>query len=253
MPFLGNIANIVARKSWSDLGKLLREMQAEIAALRTANTLAYSTLSAGGSVIVDGGVLTVLYNGTPLCKVGTDGTVVGLRTFRPNGQQMLSSLGQGFQGFTYTAVYDGNGDVVLADNPVGAGLLRPRLSVGSWVDNTALGTPAQPTTSSTFVTLQTLFGYQQNPYVRVDAIVSSSAADTTGEVIVTDPSGTQIGSTLTVAANTVAVVTLGPVALPSFSLGSAGYYSLQARRTAGTGTVGVRGLGMWGGGASDTN
>jgi hypothetical protein len=192
--------------------------------------------------------------GNKLCQIGVlpDGGF-GFKTYRPDGSVMLESVGSGYLGLTYTAIRDQLGNALFFDDPVANGISRPRLSLGQWVDYTPLGTAAVPTTSATFVTLQALFAYEQQPAARFDLMVSSPDAATTGEVRVLDPNGVAVGSPLTVPPNANTVVHLGPTILtgwPSYDL--AGYFTLQARRTGGTGAIGARGLGAWGVAAGDT-
>lgn len=193
-------------------------------------------------------------DGNPLCQIGQlpDGGI-GLKTYRSDGTVLLESVGSGYGGLAYSMIRDGMGIAVVYDEPAQNGLARPRLSLGQWVDFTPLGTPAAPTTSATFVSLQALFAYEQNPAVRFDLYVSSPDAATTGEVRVLDPNGVIVGSALTVPPNANTLVHLGPTLLtgwPSQEL--AGYFTLQARRTGGTGAIGARGMGAWGVASFDT-
>lgn len=120
-------------------------------------------------------------------------------------------------------------------------------AMGPLVDASVPGTfPASPT-SATWVTMQTGFVYRAQPRVRLDVLVSSSAPATTGNVQLIDAAGNMIG-TIPVAANASSYQTLGPVAWPAgtWTPFDGMYLSLQAQRTAGTGTIGVRCTGLWG-------
>jgi hypothetical protein len=225
-------------------------LRRRIKALERAVAYMRSARATIGKAGVDGSSGLKVYDGAGhvLAIIGKqpDGTI-GFKTYRPNGAVLLDSVGSGYLGLNYTAIRDRDGHAIVYDDPVTAGVARPRISMGQWVDFTALGVPAAPTTSATFVTLQALFAYEQSARIRVDVMVSSNDASTTGEVRVVDPFATQVGPVLTVAANTTALMQLGPVGLPSWpSYDTAGYFSLQARRTAGTGTIGARGMGAWG-------
>lgn len=203
----------------------------------------------GGSyTVTDGNVRVRDPDGNMLCDIGllSDGGV-GFKTYRADGTVLFESVGSGYFGLAYSAIRDRSGSILVVDDAVENGVGRPRLCLGQWVDYTPLGTPAMPTTSATFVTLQGLFAYEQSPAVRFDVLVSSPDPATTGEVQILDPNGTAIGSPLTVPANANTLVHLGPIVLPSWpSYDLAGYFTLQARRTAGAGAIGARGVGAWG-------
>lgn len=121
------------------------------------------------------------------------------------------------------------------------------VSMGPLVDAAVPGTFPTPPTSSTWVTMQTGFVYRAQPRVRLDVLVSSPDVSTTGNVQLVDAAGNVIG-TIPVAANTSSYQTLGPVAWPAgtWTPFDGMYLSLQAQRTAGTGTIGVRCTGLWG-------
>ncbi len=248
-PLPGTLGNIVPRAG--DPGaimRILQDLQRQITEDRGARTLAASSIT-GGGITVAGGLITVLDgSGNVLCTIGTntDGSI-GLRTFRPAGTPMFSSMGQGTGGLNYTQVNDKFGFTAFNDDPLLGGLQRPYLPMGPLVDASTPGTVQAPTTSATYVTMQTGYCVRSHPRVRWDAIVSSSSAGTTGNVQLIDASSNVIG-VVAVPANAVSFVTLGPVQWPAgtWAPGDGQYLSVQAQRTAGTGTIGVRTTGLSG-------
>lgn len=165
----------------------------------------------------------------------------GLEVHRPDGS--LSFLANTSYSGGYVGAFDRGGNAVVTDDiDSGQGLARPYIPLAAFVDTSA---PTQTTTSSTFVQIATASGYKQHPKVHAWVLVHSSAADTTGEVQLVDASGTQIGTTATIAASTLTAVEIGPADI-------AGAHEqlvtidIQIRRTAGTGTIGARGIALWG-------
>jgi hypothetical protein len=241
------------------LVRKIHDLEARLDRMETANIGNATTVSggtglavvAGGSVTLAGGSLIVQDpDGNQICSIGVDPlnpTTSGLVTRRTSGRVMLASEAVGYLGLVYTAVSDSGGSLVFCDDPVRGGLGFPYLALGQWVDNTPLGTPAAPTVSATFVTLQVAQVIRANPQVRVDAIVNSSSAGTTGDVQLLDPAGTPVGSPLSVPVNATSYITLGPTAWPAgWVTSDGGLCQLQARCTGGTGTIGIRGIGVWG-------
>lgn len=141
------------------------------------------------------------------------------------------------------ALYDRATNILFAeDTDSGVGLARPYLSLGPFMSNSY---PTDTTTSGSFVTLQTLVGFKQHPKVWVQILGRSDDGTTTGEIRVIDQDGHVIGPVQTVTAGAYAYYNIGPAVLPgahelAISL------NIQARRTAGTGAIGVRGIAAWG-------
>ena len=102
------------------------------------------------------------------------------------------------------------------------------------------GAPIGTTTSGTFVTLQTALGSKMNPKIAMQ-VMARSDPGTSGEVRVVDEDGTQIGSTITVPAGTWTYYDIAPTALPG-AFKEPKSLNLQARRTGGTGSIGVCGI-----------
>jgi len=254
----GNIGNLIPAGP-DFLVRKIHDLEARLNRLETANTINAATIDGGaglavvdgGSVTLAGGSLVVLDpGGHEICAIGVDPlspTTSGLVTRRTDGTVMFASEAVGYLGLVYTAIFDASGFFVIGDDPLYGGVGRPHLALGQWVDNTPLGTPAAPTVSATFVTLQVAQVLRANPQVRVDAIVNSSSAGTTGDVQLLDPAGVPVGSPLAVPVNATSYVTLGPILWPSgWVPGDGGLCQLQARCTGGAGTIGVRGIGIYG-------
>ncbi len=101
------------------------------------------------------------------------------------------------------------------------------------------GPPTETTTSATFVDLaQSRIMFQQMR-MRLYVMVRSSASDTTGEVRIMI-NGVQWRSTLSVTGNMFNSTEWGPAEIPTGYYGQLYDLSVQARRTAGTGTIGIR-------------
>jgi hypothetical protein len=141
------------------------------------------------------------------------------------------------------AFYDRGANIVFADDTdSGQGIARPYIPLGAFMPNTY---PTETTTSSSFVTLQTLVGFKQQPKVVMQVLVRADDPSTDGEIRVIDQDGNVIGGVQTVSAGAFGYINIGPAALPgahelAISL------NIQARRTSGTGTIGIRGISAWG-------
>jgi len=165
----------------------------------------------------------------------------GLEVHRPDGS--LSFIANASHSGGYVGAFDRGGNAVLTDAiDSGQGLARPYIPLAAFVDTSA---PTQTTMSSTFVQVATASGYKQHPKVHAWVLVHSSAADTTGEVQLVDGNGTQIGTTATIAASTLTAVEIGPADIGGVHEEFI-TVNIQIRRTAGTGTIGARGIALWG-------
>lgn len=257
MPQPGSFgAQMPKDEAW--LVRKVQELEEEVKHLAAAQTLNAATISSGGLQIdAEGGVTVrdqttnarVFYIGyTPMLD-GSGRQQMVVYGWRGNDGTPAFALGdQGtVPGHTYSAaftIYDRAGNVVSADDTnTGVGIANPYIPVGVFADITG---PTNTTTSATFAAMQWADSYQQHPKVTASVLVQSSAA-TTGEVRLTI-GGTQIGSTLSIGAAAFGQFTILPALWPSgtFSFGQRTVVQLEARRLTGTGTIGVRGLGLWG-------
>jgi hypothetical protein len=258
MPFLGNIANIVQKKDWYDLGKLLKQMQQEIEALRTARSLENSFIGRGGVTIGDDGALTVQdSDGHTVCIIGAlpdeynraDGSrQPGFAVYREDGSlaAILADVNAAAPPYKQAwQVYDRAGNVVLADDTNGGlGLANPNLVFSNFVDSNYATWPK--TNASGFTTIAYCWHYTQNPQVQW-------TVDYTGDVgvggqfrmMVSRNGGSapsqQVGPTKTQPTDG----SFGfwnyygsyPFTLTSADICSYMYFELQARVTSGTGNM----------------
>lgn len=208
-----------------------------IQTLQTANPSQATTISEGGLQIFDSAGNLVAQLGQ-LAAPGTtpDPTDQGMALYRTDpgveGTTALEFLG-GFIGFR-----DASENIIVSDDIVSRqGMGRPYLSFGAWMDRTV----PQTTTSATFTTIQTVEGRKTHPKIEGQYLLYSSDATTPGEVRITNAAdGTQIGTTQAVGEGNFIYVPFGPFDLPGSNLARL-TLNLQARRTGGNGSVGVRG------------
>ena len=134
-------------------------------------------------------------------------------------------------------LYDGAG-VELWSPSASGGMGRPYLDASGWWGATEA--PAYTTTSATFTSVMHLPWIRQHPSVTAYYLAKCSDGTTSGEARLVDDAGVPIGPTVTLA---VGAYVYGSVTgkLAGAHL-AATYLHWQVRRTAGSGTVGVRGL-----------
>lgn len=135
-------------------------------------------------------------------------------------------------------VYDLAGNLLLGDDAVsGQGLTRPYIPLPMLPASTAMDVT---TTSAVFVDLWVGVIYKQHPLVLAYPLVRASDATTSGELQLYDATGAAVlVNPVVVGLGFSGYKLLGPVALPGGHL-AARTISLQARRTAGAGTIGGR-------------
>ncbi len=137
---------------------------------------------------------------------------------------------------TVPAAADGPEDLTIVDERRALGTTSRVWQPIPWV---VTGVPTETTTSATFVDLaQSRINFQMMR-MRLRLMVRSSASDTTGEVKILI-NGVQWRSTLTVTGSMFAYQEWGPAEIPAGYFGQIYDLSVQARRTAGTGTIGIR-------------
>lgn len=246
----GSLSSKMPRRDGSEVVRRIEELQAGQRQNAAAQVLQKVNIPQGGITLRGGSVVVDDSSGNVIGSLGVDPTNATQRGFvtrRVDGSLMLASFPSGLGGFVYTALCAIGGIPVVQDDPVFGGLGRPFLSLGQWVDNAPLGQAAPTTTvTGTWVTQQVAMIYRNHARVFISAVVNSSSAGTTGNVQMLDFLGATVGSSIAVPANATTSVTLGPVAWPTWAYLDSGTVSLQAQRTAGTGTVSIRGIGIWG-------
>lgn len=233
----------------SRLERLVAELQAQVSQRGKLN-------------VVQGGALEVLRaDGTPVARIGeiagyvgvkvyyesgqiafysgelTDGTV-GTVMFRDDGTIAFSITGVPGQP-QFAAIRDRAGTAIVTDDTTsGVGIGVPYIPWGPFV---SASVPTDTTTSTSFVTLQSALSAKMNPRITMQILGRSSDASTTGEIRVVDEGGVQIGATISVAANAFQYYNIGATTLPgAFKANKS--LNIQARVTAGPGTIGVRGI-----------
>ncbi|MEV0805723.1 hypothetical protein [Micromonospora sp. NPDC050200] len=205
-------------------------------------------IEGGGSVTVDGGDITVIdAAGNIIGQIGDLGN--GKRGFilrRAGGYPALEVSGTGVgSDYGFVGMYDVSGNYIVTDDAAsGRGLARPYIpiQVGE------VSVPTAVATSTGFADLHVGAAVLQHPVLYAYVLIRSSDSSTTGEVRMA-VDGIGVGPTLPVNAGAYAYVNVGPFALPSSVLGNYSaiqVLSVQARRTAGTGTIGVRPLSILG-------
>ncbi len=225
-----------------DLGTRLRALEQQVKDLRRA-TLASAVISSGSLEVRDP------TDGHVIIRVGVHdyggGPVPGFAIFRTDGSTAFWAFDTSSGDGGYVAIYDDQqNEVVRPDTIAGQGLATPWLShhVTPW---SRVLTPPETTTSGTFTTLWRSHLTKQHAQFRV-RLVAKCAADTSGEVRLA-VGGTQVSSTLGLPVANYQYhdiyATVDGFHLSDVSL------DVDARRTAGTGTVGievvdVQGLGL---------
>lgn len=133
-------------------------------------------------------------------------------------------------------IWDHGGDIVFADDiTAGQGLARPYIPLGTFVDALV---PTATTTSTSFVTLQTLSGYKQHPKVVFQVLVYADSG-TTGTIQIIDQSSNVVATT-NLTSGQFGYVNFGPTAIVGthelpISL------NIQGKVLTGAGKVGARG------------
>jgi hypothetical protein len=235
------------------VSRRMQHLQRQIDQLAAARSADATQIGAGGITITAGGSVRIVdTSGTTIAIIGTlpspfydraDGSAQsGIIYYREDGSTAMV-LGDGnatvppFQ--QSLQIYDRGGATIVADDTnSGQGLARPYLTFGAFADNTA---PTLTTTSATFATIQTLIGYKQHPNITAQILCRSSDGTTTGEARLVDQGGTQVGATVTIPASDFTYHTISPAAVAGAHLAQISL-NLQIRRTAGSGTIGARGV-----------
>jgi hypothetical protein len=139
--------------------------------------------------------------------------------------------------------YDASGNEAIGtDTDSGVGLRAPRIPLQA-MTNADYTTPSQTTTSGTFVPLFWIHGRQQFKAIECKLIVNVPAANI-GEVRIMDytidpTNPVQVGATATLNPTVAGTYTdiLGQVA--SYVQNAVQIFRIEARRTSGTGAIGI--------------
>jgi hypothetical protein len=230
------------------IAKLERQVQ-QLHTLATSRK-AFNAINAGTVTISgDGGLILRDAQGRLVYSVTTvdngEGPQESMALWRAeDGSAILYSYNYGTR--TTLQWYDDSANVVVGDDDGGFGLRRPWIGAGGFYDFTGAVVPQSTTTSSSYETVQMAPWYRQHPQVTVFFLARSSASGTTGNVRLVDDSGRVIGSPVAVPSGFYGVLSI--TGTPDASIGFTEFMNLnlQAERTAGTGTIGVQGCGVFG-------
>lgn len=227
----------------NDLVSILRDLVRRIEDLERGSGI--------GNTSIDSGDLTI---GSGSLTVGSVPSVYfGPMVFGPdNASGWIYRRGDGSIAFTITGtahdnqqweLQDSAGNVIVGDDILDIGLARPYIHF-NFVEH-ANTVPSITTTSGTFVPLGTGRFVKQHPYVTVEVLCRASDGSTSGEVqLYNTATATSLG-TATIALGDYSVKTLGPFAMVG-TLFSYQELEVQARRTAGAGSIGIRVMNAYG-------
>lgn len=257
-----------ADESW--MGRRLKALEQRLQeALAAAGELTGATIRRGLMQILDGGGLEI--RTIPYAAFDGDPREFGQFRWgalpndplynRPDGKQQMAFLARRDDASLALAIaelnaadgqyaqavlwFDRAANIIFSeDTNSGHGVAEPPMAMGQWTNYNQY--PTSITTSATFDKLVQTQAFTTHPRVQADFVVRASDGTTAGEVRLTDPNGQQVGPTFTVAAGDYRYATIGPVAPPTWTWKQSGTWYLEARVTAGSGNIGVRGTGLWG-------
>lgn len=234
----------------NDLISRLVVMERRLKDLEKGTGIGSTTIDSGSLTVTDGsisiGTIPSMYFGSVLI----DGSYFSTAwIFRRADTSMVLTLDGTTAGTQFLSHLDRAQNIVVADDgPGGTGLARPHLNI-NFVEHSNT-VPTVTTTSATFVPLFTGHYQKQHPRINVDVLARSSAGGTTGEVQLYDTNtGLMLGSPAAVTSSFYGVLTLGPFDVDGDYLEMI-EIEVQARRTAGAGTIGVRVMCAYGEGTS---
>ncbi|KXK63346.1 hypothetical protein AWW66_03265 [Micromonospora rosaria] len=232
--------------SHGDIMRRLRDLERDIRAQAAGRRLEASSIGRGGLALRDGGSMRIIdRDGSVLGRIGDLGDGIrGTWIGRANGEPAIGAYGTGVgDDVGFAGLYDRSGQYVVTDDASsGRGLARPYIpiQVGE------VTPPTATTTSSTFESLAEGMASLQHPCLVVYGLALAGAG-TAGEVRVWLDHPGPVGPVTTIPTAAYTFFTIGPFALPSSGeYGTLRNIQIQARRTAGTGTLGVRVLSVLG-------
>ncbi|WFE45004.1 hypothetical protein [Verrucosispora sp. WMMD1129] len=220
-----------------NLARRVRELERQVQMLTAGRRLEAASIGRGGLTVTGGTITTRDTDGNVLSRQGQlaegwRGTWIG----RAGGGVAFFVGGEGAdEGFV--GIYDRAGQYIVSDDAASErGLARPYIPIQTG----EVTVPTATTASATFVDMAAGTMPVQHPVLHAHLLIRSDDGSTTGEVRMT-LDGEQVGEVLEVAASQYAFATLGPAALPGvYPYGALRTVAVQARRTAGSGNIGVR-------------
>lgn len=214
----------------------LNALEAEARERAAGRRAEATSIGAGGLRVKQGGEIVMEDDtGKVIIRLGkvffVDGnSKPGLAAFRTDadGGAVAMSLYDGI-----LAAWDRQGNIVLSTDEVsGQGLARPWLPV-TWAGSDFTLWPG--TTGATFAAIAETAVPRQQPRLFARIRHTTDVSGTTGQLRLMC-NGVQLGSTIAVGFS-IGATDIGPVDLPPGNFGDILGLSLDARRTAGTGTV----------------
>lgn len=195
-----------------------------------------------GLVLHPGSYLSSLYsNGQESLFIGQHNVagqdVEGLIIRRPNGSLTFWAYGSTVTGDAFWSFWDKSGNIVFSDDAAsGTGLARPWIPYNTF-RTSLLQTPQDVTSSTSYVTHQTVVGYMQHPRIQINAYLASATSPftDTSQIRLVNPTGGAILATSSAVANDYVWITANH---PDFEFGKWFKYDIQIRRVSGSGSVG---------------
>jgi len=234
----------------TDLISRLRDMERRLKDIEKGTGIGSTTIDSGSLTVTDGSIsigdIPSIYFG----QVLIDGSYFSTGwIFRRADASTALTLDGTSASTQFLSHLDRAQNIVVADDgPGGIGLARPHIGI-NFVEHSAT-VPAITTTSGSLTPLFTGRFQKQHPRIQVDVLARSSSGGTTGEIQLYDvAAGLLLGSPVVVSSSFYGVLTLGPLAYSGSHMSTV-ELEIQARRTAGAGTIGIRVMNAYGVGTS---
>ena len=234
----------------NDLISRLVVMERRLKDLEKGTGIGSTTIDSGSLTVTDGSIsigdIPNIYFGQILIE-GTYFSTGWL--FRRADATTALTLDGVTAGTQFLSHLDRAQNIVIADDgPGGIGLARPHIGI-NFVEHSNT-VPSVTTTSGSLTPLFTGRYQKQHPRIRVDVLARSSAGGTTGEVQLYDvAAATLLGSPTSITSAFYGALTLGPFSVSGAYLSTI-EIEIQARRTAGAGTIGIRVMNAYGEGTT---
>ncbi|MFF1790742.1 hypothetical protein ACFVX9_30295 [Kitasatospora sp. NPDC058243] len=236
-----------------DILDRIRDMEQQVRDLygRIGQRPAMNQIQAGDVVVGQGGTFKVNdTNGSPLFYVGkispdqpNGAEQRGVQITRQDGTQAIylarATLSQSDP--QAVIIKDARGQTIYAEDVRAGGLAAPVFGADAWLGATEV--PQWTTTSSGWSTCMSLPWRKQHPQVQAHYLARCSDGSTAGDIRIIDGAGLEVARANLGAGSYVVSYMTGPVSGAHLGVQ---YLELQARVTAGSGNVGVRGLSTFG-------